>query len=127
MNNAAPPATMKFTYSIPIDKDIEDDFRRRFGTKLPFRRVLNEDEAKRGSRRVIADWREYINPSLPLDFEACQTKHGHLMSLYFPECIPERIEILAYMSEYAFLHDGMSLFVLCEGVNNMVIGSRCCG
>ncbi|KIK51154.1 hypothetical protein GYMLUDRAFT_252327 [Collybiopsis luxurians FD-317 M1] len=57
----------------------------------------------RGSIRAHEDWTKYVNPAT----EWC----GNLGPVYsttavvLPECLPDRLEIMAYVNEVAFLHD----------------------
>lgn len=58
----------------------------------------------RGAIRAHEDWSKHIGP--------CHEYRGTLgprfsfISVAVPECIPERLEVISYANEFAFLHDG---------------------
>jgi hypothetical protein len=58
----------------------------------------------RGAIRAHEDWHKHIAP--------CRKYRGTLgprfsfISVAVPECIPERLEVISYANEFAFLHDG---------------------
>ncbi|KAI1139409.1 fusicoccadiene synthase [Hypoxylon sp. FL0543] len=66
---------------------------------------IHEDPIKeiQGTLRAQKDWSEYVQP--------LQNYHGGLgdpysfMRITVPECLPERLEILGYANEFAFLYD----------------------
>lgn len=97
---------MHYKYSIPIDEGLEQSIRTYYGTRLPIRISANEQPANTGSDRVVTDWRQSVNTELPTEWNACKSTAGHMVSLMYPEMQPEKIEIMAYMSDYAFLFDG---------------------
>ncbi|KUL83692.1 hypothetical protein ZTR_07521 [Talaromyces verruculosus] len=63
----------------------------------------------RGAIRAHQDWTKYIRD--------CRGYRGTLgpeysfMSVAVPECIPDRLEIISYANEFAFLHDDVTEFV----------------
>ena len=57
-----------------------------------------------GSVRAQEDWNRLVQP---LDhYKGGLAARFILMSVTIPECIPERLEIICYANEFAFLHDG---------------------
>ncbi|POS74342.1 hypothetical protein DHEL01_v207267 [Diaporthe helianthi] len=60
----------------------------------------------RGAIRAHEDWNKHIGP--------CREYRGTLgprfsfISVAIPECIPERLEVVAYANEFAFLHDDVT-------------------
>nr|AHY23928.1 terpene synthase [Hypoxylon sp. E7406B] len=66
---------------------------------------MHNDPSKeiQGALRAQRDWSKYVQP--------LKTYHGSLGDPYsfirttVPECLPERLEILAYANEFAFLYD----------------------
>ncbi|KAI1840688.1 hypothetical protein JX266_013095 [Neoarthrinium moseri] len=64
----------------------------------------------RGAIRAHQDWNKYVGP--------CRQYRGTLgptfsfMSLTVPECLPDRLEVISYANEFAFLHDGKSIPVI---------------
>ncbi|PQE07883.1 geranylgeranyl pyrophosphate synthase protein [Rutstroemia sp. NJR-2017a WRK4] len=69
------------------------------------RRHLHENEANIGSHEARVDWMRYIGP---IDqFGGCNPFSGHFSSLVLPMCKPERLRIVSYILEYAFLYDNV--------------------
>ncbi|KAK6086429.1 fusicoccadiene synthase [Seiridium cupressi] len=59
----------------------------------------------RGTLRVQDDWAKHVSP-LPVDGYKGGLSHPYsFTSATIPECLPERLEILSYANEYAFLYD----------------------
>jgi fusicocca-2,10(14)-diene synthase/ophiobolin F synthase len=95
---------MEYKYSTVIDPSTYEteglcdgiDLRRHDHTYL-------ED---RGAIRAHEDWTRYINPVTI--FRGSLGPQYNFLTLTVPECIPERLEIISYANEFAFLHDGKS-------------------
>lgn len=65
--------------------------------------------AQRGSDRFIED----LNAALGSDSEKRKESYltstvGNYASFLYPECAPEKLELVAYLTELANFHDGMS-------------------
>ena len=76
-----------------------------FCNGYPARRHNHEKEADNGLREARADWVRYIGP---VDTAGgCNPFSGHFASLTLPTCKPERLRIISYVFEYAFLHDNV--------------------
>ncbi|KAK6213609.1 fusicoccadiene synthase [Colletotrichum tabaci] len=64
------------------------------------------DLEDRGAIRAHHDWNKYVEP--------CREYRGTLgpkysfMSLTVPECLPDRLEVISYANEFAFLHDDVT-------------------
>ena len=67
------------------------------------RRHKHEFEADEGSREARTDWSKHIGP--PTVAGCCNPFSGHFNALVLPTCLPERLRIISYIFEYAFLHD----------------------
>lgn len=73
---------------------------------IPLR--LHKDTVKelKGAMRAQADWNEHVSP--------VQDYLGGLGDTYsfiratIPECRPERLEIISYANEFAFIYDGQT-------------------
>ena len=50
------------------------------------------------------DWEKHVGPKLP--FRGALGPRHNFICLTLPECLPERLEIVSYANEFAFLHDG---------------------
>ena len=84
----------------------------------PARRHNYEKEADIGLREARADWVRYIGP---VDIAGgCNPFSGHFASLVLPTCKPERLRLISYVFEYAFLHDNVleSAAKAAEGEND---------
>jgi hypothetical protein len=57
-----------------------------------------------GTIRAQEDWRKHIGP-LEYYRGGLGPKYS-FMAVSVPECLPERLEIISYANEFAFLHDG---------------------
>lgn len=67
------------------------------------RRHKYECLADAGSREARQDWIKHIGP---LDVAGCVNPwSGNFAAITLPTCRPERLKIITYIFEYAFLHD----------------------
>lgn len=100
-----PIFTMEYHHSHLVDPSSYDD--RELLAGLPLRVSHHSELELAGVARLRRDWKTYVGP-LPAD-----TTGATLGSVYcwtsvtIPECLPERLELLSYVTEYAFLHDDM--------------------
>jgi hypothetical protein len=75
-------------------------------SSIPLRRHCNAATDEQGALRLRKDWHTHVGPLLP-------SAHGGLGPNYsftavtIPECLPDRLEIVAYAMEFAFLHDDL--------------------
>src|SRR6201996_2916112 len=76
-----------------------------FCHNYPARRHNYGHEADKGSRDARADWVRYIGPITQAG--GCNPFSGHFAALTLPTCKPERLRLIAYIFEYAFLHDNV--------------------
>ncbi|CZT49095.1 related to Fusicoccadiene synthase [Rhynchosporium secalis] len=60
----------------------------------------------RGAIRAHEDWTKFISPVT--GYRGTLGPRFSFMSVAVPECIPERLEIVAYANEFAFLHDDVT-------------------
>uniref|UniRef100_A0A1Y1MMA9 Uncharacterized protein n=1 Tax=Photinus pyralis TaxID=7054 RepID=A0A1Y1MMA9_PHOPY len=71
---------------------------------IPLRRHRNSSNEMKGALRAQNDWHKHVMP--------IENYHGGLgedfsfIRVTVPECLPERLEIISYANEYAFLYDG---------------------
>lgn len=59
-----------------------------------------------GTLRAQEDWRRLVGPVD--NYKGGLGPKYSFMSVAVPECLPERLEIISYANEFAFLHDGNS-------------------
>ncbi|KAF2970090.1 hypothetical protein GQX73_g3439 [Xylaria multiplex] len=72
---------------------------------IPLRVHRNADLAEAGIIRLRNDWRRYVGP-LPLNsFGGGMGPVYNFPSVAIPECHPNRLEIVSYITEFGFLHD----------------------
>jgi hypothetical protein len=96
---------MEFRYSHLIDPSSYDT--QGLCDGIPLRCHRNADIEEVGTIRLRSDWQKYVGP-LPLS-----THGGNLGPVYsltavtIPECLPNRLEIVSYIMEFAFLHDDL--------------------
>ena len=91
------------TFSRPLD--LTQYNTQGFCDGYPARRHNHEKEADNGSREARADWVRYIGP---IDIAGgCNPFSGHFAALTLPTCKPERLRLISYIFEYAFLHDNV--------------------
>ena len=79
---------------------------------IPLRVHKNAHLADRGSRQAQADWRKLVGKVE--NFTGCMGPRFNGIAVAVPECRPERLEVIAYSNEFAFLHDG-TIYVFVAG------------
>ncbi|KAM0496501.1 hypothetical protein ACHAP8_007400 [Fusarium lateritium] len=52
------------------------------------------------------DWEKHVGPKLP--FRGALGPRHNFICLTLPECLPERLEVVSYANEFAFLHDDIT-------------------
>jgi hypothetical protein len=60
--------------------------------------------ADKGALRAQEDWKRLVGPIR--NFTGCLSPRFNGIAVAVPECIPERLEVVTYANEFAFLHDG---------------------
>ncbi|PWY67090.1 geranylgeranyl pyrophosphate synthase [Aspergillus sclerotioniger CBS 115572] len=76
-----------------------------FCDAYPLRRHKFEDAANDGSLQCRADWETYIGPT---ERWGCGNPwEGHFAAVVLPFCRPDRIAVISYIFEYAFLYDSV--------------------
>jgi hypothetical protein len=76
-----------------------------FCTGYPLRRHRFESLANRGSHEARQDWMRYIGPIKTDQFGGCNPRNGNFTALVLPLVRADRLMTVAYVLEYAFLHD----------------------
>lgn len=64
-----------------------------------------------GAFRAQEDWRRLVGP-LPKPYAGLLGPDFSFVTISVPECLPERMEIVAYALEFGFIHDGSLSFAL---------------
>lgn len=71
---------------------------------IPLRLHHDADLEDIGALRAQEDWRKHVSPVY--NYRGGLGPRFGFMSVSVPECLPERLEIISYANEFAFLHDG---------------------
>lgn len=75
-------------------------------TTLPIRVHLRDDLADAASRRFVGDWAREMGDGREKKTYFSFSPVGNWSSLIYPEAIPERLGVLAYLSDLGLIHDG---------------------
>jgi hypothetical protein len=71
---------------------------------IPLRIHKHADLEDIGAIRAQEDWRKHVSPVH--SYRGGLGPRFSFMAVSVPECIPERLEIISFANEFAFLHDG---------------------
>lgn len=71
---------------------------------IPLRAHLSRELEDIGTIRAQQDWNKYVGPIN--QYEGGLGPQYSFMTVSVPECLPDRLEIISYANEFAFLHDG---------------------
>ena len=93
---------MDFSYSDVLTCP-DYDARDLHGT-VPVRRSRFGDLEHKGSARCQNDWSR--NVKVLQNYEGGLAGPYSVMQVCIPECLPERLEMISYANEFAFLYDG---------------------
>ncbi|PHH62729.1 hypothetical protein CDD81_6717 [Ophiocordyceps australis] len=70
---------------------------------IPLRRHKNAVKEHRGALKAQSDWAQHVHPLN--GYKGGLGDPFSFMQVTLPECCPERLEIISYANEYAFLYD----------------------
>lgn len=93
---------MEFIYSFEIDPDAYETHGLADGVPLRMHKDTNSEF--QGIARAQKDWSNHVSP-----IEGYNGGIGDpysFISVTVPECLPDRLEIISYANEFAFLYDG---------------------
>ncbi|KAL4961087.1 bifunctional terpene synthase/polyprenyl synthetase family protein [Aspergillus stella-maris] len=76
-----------------------------FCSDYELRRHNHEHLANEGSLRCRTDWEQFIGPIER--WGSCNPWEGHFGAVVLPFCKPERLAVICYIFEYAFLYDNV--------------------
>lgn len=71
---------------------------------IPLRVHAYQELSDKGALLAQEDWGEVVGPVN--DYQGLLGPRFNFMAVTVPECLPDRLEIISYASEFAFLHDG---------------------
>ena len=93
---------MDFIYSTVLDPATYDSEGLCEGIAL--RKHRNVESEEQGALRAQKDWSRLVKPVY--HYQGGLGNSYSFICVTVPECIPERLEIISYANEYAFLYDG---------------------
>lgn len=109
---------MNYRHSKEIDPDLYETHGLDHGIQL--RVHQDTDKEVKGALRAQRDWTNNVSP--------VHGYNGGLGPSYsficatVPECLPERLEIISYANEYAFLYDGnLSTYAILKVMNDRIL------
>ncbi|KAH6843366.1 isoprenoid synthase domain-containing protein [Chaetomium sp. MPI-CAGE-AT-0009] len=73
---------------------------------FPLARHRHEAVANAGCQAARRDWARHLGGAAR-EFGACNPRNGNFVALLFPLCRLERLWVVAYVTEYSFLHDSV--------------------
>jgi ophiobolin F synthase len=79
-------------------------------TTLPIRIHPRDDLADAASRQFVKDWAREMGDGQERHTYFSFSPVGNWSSLIYPEAIPERLGVLAYLSDLGLIHDGSFIF-----------------
>jgi hypothetical protein len=71
---------------------------------IPLRLHMFPDLEDVGTFRAQEDWSRFVSPVD--NYRGGLGPKYSFMAVSVPECLPDRLEIISYANEFAFLHDG---------------------
>lgn len=94
-------------YSIPVDEDVA----KRTGcfTTLPIRIHSQDDIANQATIKSMKDWGENVGDGWDKKAGSALCSVGNWCSFIFPESLPERLGVIAYLANLGNIHDGKEL------------------
>ncbi|KAI0160238.1 geranylgeranyl pyrophosphate synthase [Xylariaceae sp. FL1272] len=93
---------MEYKYSTIVDPSTYETEGLCDGIDL--RRHIAADMEEIGTLRAQEDWRKMVGP-VARPYKGGLNSNYSFMTVSVPECLPERLEIISYANEFAFLHD----------------------
>ncbi|KAL8792041.1 MAG: hypothetical protein Q9195_005382 [Heterodermia aff. obscurata] len=105
---------MKYEHSTLVTPSTYSDFG--FCGGIPLRESKYGHLADKGSQRAQEDWNQFIGGTVLPGFGGCMSPRFNMTSVTIPECLPDRMEVIAYANEFAFLQDDVTEYM---GVEQM--------
>lgn len=92
---------MEFRYSHAVPRDTYATDGLSFGIPLPNHSDPHRED--RGALSAQKDWNSQVGPLI--GYQGGLGSRVNFIGVTVPECLPERLEILSYVNEFAFLYD----------------------
>ncbi|KKK19851.1 hypothetical protein AOCH_006566 [Aspergillus ochraceoroseus] len=93
---------MEYRYSELVDPSVYETHS--LGGGIPLRTHKDPQKEIDGTLRAQKDWVRYVHPLV--GYKGGLGDSLSFVSATVPECLPERLEIISYANEFAFLYDG---------------------
>jgi hypothetical protein len=90
-----------FRYSRPIDITVAPEC----FTTLTVRIHKDEKLAENATTKLLEEYTPYSKQNGQTPEQLTANRFGHFTALTFPESLPERLELVAYINDLAFFHD----------------------
>jgi len=101
IDTTVPTSAIEFQYSDVIDPSTYETEGLCMGIALRRHRDISLED--RGAIRAQEDWTKLVGP-IP-DYKGGLGEKCSFMQVTVPECLPNRLEIISYANEFAFLYD----------------------
>ena len=99
-------------------------------TVMPCRVPLQDDGVRTAAQRLYDDetLMQIIDKgTVESSIASLDSPVGHFVSLAFPECLPQRLEMVTYVMETGTLFDGMLKIFRAKAIENLLGRGRCFG
>jgi ophiobolin F synthase len=90
-------------------------------TTLPVRISKYADIADEAMNRCLQDWGKHINDDREKLSKTTFSEHGNFNAFVFAEAMPERLGLVSYVNDLAFLDDGKVFYRCSLGLTNLRI------
>jgi hypothetical protein len=111
---------MDFPYShaVPLSSYHDDGL----AHGIPLRMHNDATSESTGALRAQRDWNACVRPIG--EYQGGLGVRFNFVAVTIPECVPERLEVVSYANEYAFLYDGglVDLLALRRDGEGKVVG-----
>jgi hypothetical protein len=96
---------MEYHYSHLIDPSSYDN--QGLCDGIPLRCHRNSDTADFGAIRLLSDWQKFVGPimSSRASYTGLLGPIYNCTAVAFPECLPERLDIISYIIQFIFMVD----------------------
>lgn len=101
------PSNMEYKYSTLVDPATYET--EGLCGPIPLRMHKDWDLEEIGTLRAQEDWRKLVGPVE--NYKGGLHPKYNFMAISVPECLPDRLEIISYANEFAFLYDGRASFL----------------
>ncbi len=108
---------MEFKFSDLIDPSTYET--ESICNNIPLRKHKESFKEHSGALRAQKDWIKLVGPLN--DYKGGLGSEYSFIQVTVPECLPDRLEILAYANEFAFLYDGSNYSCGLSHLNTLML------